>query len=100
MVHYVIKKRKSLNRNVRLPTKLYDSKYEDYVDDPLAKLLEDNGEFAYCLPYHRHDIRNVYSPYELEIVDYSELRDFDTYYTCSATNISLVKSIFLKHLKN
>ncbi len=86
----MIKKRKLLNRNIQLSGKIYDSKFEDHVDEPLYKAFDDNGEFAYCLPYHRHDIRCTYSPYELEIVAYSDLTEYDTYFTCSATNISLV----------
>lgn len=64
--------------------------YVDRVDTEMKKTLNDNGEYviAVCLS----DIINniVYSPYNLKIIQYEQVENFNVYYVITASCVTRV----------
>ncbi|XP_035825271.1 dynein heavy chain 6, axonemal [Aplysia californica] len=54
-----------------------------------AKAKEDNGEFFYCLPRNRNNLRARYNPYDLQIVSPNTARSKPMYFSVSASYITM-----------
>lgn len=94
-MYHAISKRKSLYWNIKLP--VYGpgandamKNYADRIDTEFIKTKEDDGEFIYCLPRSRKNPKIVYAPYDLEKVEAKEIEKLDIYFTCSASNVTMV----------
>lgn len=64
--------------------------YQDQIVNEFNPMTKDDGEFVYCLPKHRNNSKIIYNPYDLEIVNESSIKNFNVYFTCSATYITMV----------
>lgn len=60
------------------------------------KILEDDGEFLYCLPKDRKNKRARYMPYDLQVVSANEARQQPIYWTISASYVTRVSYLQLK----
>ena len=58
--------------------------------DPTLLIKEDDGEFVYCLPHDYFLLNARYNPYDLVFVNPKKAQACDTYYTVSATYVSMV----------
>ncbi|XP_069464806.1 dynein axonemal heavy chain 14 [Ambystoma mexicanum] len=53
-------------------------------------LKKDDGEFVYCLPRHRNNVKGRYDPYDLQVVSASTATRCAEYWTVSASFISKI----------
>jgi hypothetical protein len=64
-----------------------------YTDKPvndLIQVLEDDGQFVYCLSKSDIKLNMLYAPYDLRIVNAGEVKNANVYFTVTATNITKV----------
>lgn len=90
-----MRQRKKFGWNTKLPIHGEGAKqalidYVDRVDTEMKKTLDDNGEYVIgvCLS----DIINniVYSPYNLKLIKYEQVENFDVYYIITASCVTRV----------
>ena len=59
--------------------------------DTMKKVLDDDGEFLYCLPEHHGKLKARYNPYNLKVVQAEVVKSCSEYYTVSASYVTQVR---------
>ena len=61
----------------------------------LQNIAEDDGSFIYALPRNRKQRGAIYNPYDLQVVSPNEARSHKVYWTATASNVTMVRAIYL-----
>jgi hypothetical protein len=94
-INFVKRKRKNMHWNTQLPAigsgaRAAMSTYADKPTNDLNSVLEDDGQYVYCLCLSDIKLNILYEPYNLRIVSVSEIKNAAVYFTVTATNVARV----------
>ena len=59
----------------------------------IPEFKQDDGSFIYALPRNRKQRGAIYNPYDLQVVSPNEARSYKVYWTATASNVTMVRTI-------
>ena len=95
VIHFILRQRKKLGWNLKLPllgsgAKEAMQRYNDRIDTEITKTVDDDGTYVYGMCKSDIILNILYSPYNLQVVESSDVKNASVYYTVSATYVTRV----------